>query len=100
MLRLIRTANGWSALGAQPGNIMALVLGGAMKLALIGIVAGLLLSIAVSRLLSSMLFGLKSTDLLTYTTVTAIVLPVVLLAAALPAWRASSTDPMIALRNE
>ena len=89
-----------SALGAQPGSIMALVLGGAIRLATIGIAAGLLLSIAASRLLSAMLFGLKSIDLLTYVTVTAIVLPVIVLAAALPARRASSVDPMIALRNE
>ena len=89
-----------SALGAPPGNIIALVLGGAVRLAAIGIVAGVLLSIAASRLLSSMLFGLKSTDAVTYAAVTALVLPVIVLAAALPAWRASSIDPMIALRNE
>ena len=89
-----------SALGAQPGNIIALVLGGAVRLAAMGIIAGVLLSVAASRLLSSMLFGLKSTDVLTYAAVTAIVLPVIVLAAALPAWRASSVDPMIALRNE
>jgi ABC-type lipoprotein release transport system permease subunit len=51
-------------------------------------------------LLSSMLFGVKSTDALTYTLVIAIVVPVVLLAAALPAWRASRVDPMVALRYE
>ena len=89
-----------SALGAQRGNIVALVLGGAVRLAAIGVVMGVLLSIAASRLLNSMLFGLTSTDALTYAAVTAIVLPVIVLAAALPAWRASSVDPMIALRNE
>ena len=89
-----------SALGAQRGNIVALVLGGAVRLAAIGVVMGVLLSIAASRLLNSMLFGLTSTDASTYAAVTAIVLPVIVLAAALPAWRASSVDPMIALRNE
>jgi predicted permease len=89
-----------SALGAPRGNIIALVLSGAARLAAIGIAAGLLLSIAVSQLLSSMLFGLKSTDALTYAAVIAIVLPVTVLAAALPAWRASAVDPMIALRSE
>jgi ABC-type lipoprotein release transport system permease subunit len=59
-----------------------------------------LLSLVASRLLSSMLFGLKSTDVLTYTAVSAVVLPVIVMAAALPAWRASSIDPMVALRNE
>jgi predicted permease len=89
-----------SALGAQPGNIIVLVLGGAVRLAVIGIIAGVALSLIASRLLSSMLFGLKNTDVSTYASVTAIVLPVIVLAAALPAWRASSVDPMVALRNE
>ncbi len=89
-----------SALGAQPGNIIALVLGGAAKLAAAGMMTGLILSLATSRLLSAMLFGLKSTDVRTYAAVTAIVLPVIVLAAALPAWRAAAVDPMVALRNE
>jgi ABC-type antimicrobial peptide transport system permease subunit len=59
-----------------------------------------LLSLAVGRLLGAMLFGLKSTDPLTYASVIAFVLPVIVLAASLPAWRASRVDPMIALRNE
>jgi predicted permease len=89
-----------SALGAQPGNLLSLVLGGAAKLAALGIVVGVLLSLAVSRLLAAMLFGLDSIDLKTYVVVTALVLPAMLLAAALPAWRASTVDPTIALRNE
>jgi len=89
-----------SAMGAQPGNIVGLVLGSAIKVAALGVVAGVLLSIAAARLLGAMLFGLKSTDPLTYAAVIAFVLPVILLAASLPAWRASRVDPMIALRNE
>ncbi|HET9409505.1 MAG TPA: ABC transporter permease [Candidatus Sulfotelmatobacter sp.] len=89
-----------SALGALPGNIIWLVLGSAARLGAIGVVLGVLLSIATSRLLSSVLFGLKNTDLATYAAVTAIVLPVIVLAAALPARRASLVDPVIALRNE
>jgi ABC-type antimicrobial peptide transport system permease subunit len=89
-----------SALGAQPGSIVGLVLGSAIRLAAIGVIAGLVLSFIASRLLNAMLYGLKSTDVVTYAAVVAIVLPVVVLAAGLPAWRASRVDPVIALRNE
>jgi putative ABC transport system permease protein len=89
-----------SALGAQPGNIMALVLKGAARLAVAGVIAGLALSVFSGRLVASMLFGIQSTDLKTYVAVIAVVLPVVVLAAALPAWRASRVDPVVALRNE
>ncbi|HVH85483.1 MAG TPA: ABC transporter permease [Terriglobales bacterium] len=89
-----------SALGAQPGSIVGLVLGDASKMAALGIVAGVLLSLTLGRLLRSMLFGLKSTDLATYAGVVALVAPIIMLAAALPAWRCSQADPMIALRNE
>ena len=89
-----------SALGAQPSSIVGLVLGDAAKMALAGVVAGVLLSLTAGRLLRSMLFGLKSTDAVTYVGVVALVLPVIVLAAALPAWRSSQVDPMVALRNE
>ena len=87
-------------MGAQPGNIVGLVLGGAARLATMGVVAGIALSLAAGRLLSALLFGLKSTDVTTYAAVIAIVLPVIILAAVLPAWRASRVDPLVALRNE
>lgn len=89
-----------SALGANPGSILGLVLSSALKLGATGVIAGLVLSFIGTRLLSTMLFGLKATDPATYLLVTAVVLPVIVLAAALPAWRASRVDPMIALRNE
>ena len=89
-----------SALGAQPGNIVSLVLGDATKMAVLGVISGVLLSLATGRLLRTMLFGLKTTDITTYVTVVLAILPIVVLAAALPAWRSSQVDPMIALRNE
>jgi putative ABC transport system permease protein len=67
-----------SALGAQPANIVGLVFGGAIRLAALGVVAGVLLSIAAARLLGAMLFGRKSTDPFTYAAVIAFVLPVIL----------------------
>ncbi len=89
-----------SALGAQPGSIVRLVLGGATRVAAAGVAAGIALSLAASRLLGAMLFGVTTTDTTTYLVVTAVILPVIVLAAALPAWRASRVDPLVALRND
>jgi putative ABC transport system permease protein len=89
-----------SALGAQPANILRLVLGGAARLAAVGTFIGLLLSLFASRLIASMLFGVRSFDAPTYAIVIAVVLLVVVLAAAIPARRASRVDPMVALRHE
>ena len=89
-----------SAVGAQPRDLVRLVLTDAARLALIGASVGVLLSIASGRLLTTMLFGVKTTDIATYIVVSTIVLPVIVLAAALPAWRAGRVDPLIALRAE
>jgi putative ABC transport system permease protein len=89
-----------AALGASAGDILRLVLQGAARLAAIGVVAGAALAVAASRVLATMLFGLKSTDALTYAIVFAIVVPAVLLAALLPALRAARVDPLVALRND
>jgi putative ABC transport system permease protein len=89
-----------AAMGASPGAILRLVLGGAARLAATGVVAGAALAVAVSRVLANMLFGLTSTDTLTYAIVFAVVVPAVLLAALLPALRASRVDPLVALSNE
>jgi ABC-type antimicrobial peptide transport system permease subunit len=89
-----------SALGAQRGNIVGLVLGGALKVAAIGVTIGLALSVLTTRLFESMLFGVKSMDATTYGIVIVVVLPVIVLAAAVPGWRASQVDPMVALHYE
>jgi len=88
------------ALGATPGDVVGFVLAKALRLAATGLAAGLALSLAASSLMSSMLFGLKPTDATTYAIVVAAVTPVILLAAAIPAWRATRIDPLTALREE
>ena len=88
------------ALGASPHKVMALVLRRAAQMTVLGVGIGLLLAFLVSRVMNSMLYGLKSTDALTYAGVLLAVTPIVVLAAAVPAWRASRVDPVIALRTE
>jgi putative ABC transport system permease protein len=89
-----------SALGAQRGNIIRLVLREATAVAAIGVIAGVVLSVGAGRLLASMLFGVQSLDAVTYGVVVAIIFPVIVLAAVLPAWRASRVDPVSAIRCE
>lgn len=88
------------ALGASPLNLVALVLGRAAQMAALGAVAGLILAFSFARVLNSMLFGLRATDAVTWVAALLAVTPVMVLAAAVPAWRAARVDPMIALRNE
>jgi hypothetical protein len=89
-----------AALGAAPMEIARLVLARTARLAALGVGIGVVLALAASRVLTSMLFGLKSTDALTYAIVLATVIPLVVLAAAVPALRAARVDPMKALRYE
>ncbi|HEY7055696.1 MAG TPA: ABC transporter permease [Vicinamibacterales bacterium] len=88
------------ALGASPSNVLALVLGRAVQLAVLGVALGLALAFSLARVMSSMLFGLKATDGVTYAGVLLALTPIVVLAAALPAWRASQADPVSALRSQ
>jgi predicted permease len=88
------------AMGATPGDLVALVLKGAIRLAVVGLAVGILLSLASGSAINSLLFGLKPVDFVTYFAVFGAVLPVVLLAAVVPAWRAARIDPLTALRDE
>ncbi len=88
------------AMGASPADVVGLVLRGALRLAAAGLAIGLLLSLAANRVMASMLFELKPTDALTYAAVLIAVTPVILLAAAIPAWRAVRVDALTALRQE
>ncbi len=89
-----------SALGAQQSHLVFLVLRSAVGIGGIGIAMGVLLSVATGRLLSSMLFGVKNLDPVTYALVVAVIVPVILLASAIPARRAMRVDPIVALRYE
>jgi putative ABC transport system permease protein len=88
------------ALGAERGDVIGLVLSRAAVLAAAGLAIGAALSLAVSRLVGAMLFGLRATDPATYAMVLLSVGGIAILAAAGPAWRASRIDPMVALRQE
>jgi putative ABC transport system permease protein len=88
------------ALGSQTGEVLALVLGRAAKIALVGVAAGLVGAAAFSRSLSALLYGVAPNDPVTFTAAGAILALVALLAAVIPAWRASSVDPAVVLREE
>jgi ABC-type antimicrobial peptide transport system permease subunit len=88
------------ALGAQPGSILTLVVRQGMELAAIGIVVGLIGAVALTRVLSSLLFGVSAYDAVTFVSVAAVLATVTLLATAIPAFRATRVDPMEALRLE
>jgi ABC-type antimicrobial peptide transport system permease subunit len=88
------------ALGAQRPAVLKMVLGEAVKLVLIGVLVGVPAALAASRLLSSILFGLKATDPVSLAAVVAVLALVALLAGLIPARRATKVDPMVALRYE
>jgi putative ABC transport system permease protein len=88
------------ALGAQAGNVIQLVVGKGLLLAGIGLLIGLPFAFMSSRLLASLLYGVGSFDLFTFTWVAAVLLATVALACWFPARRATHVDPLIALRYE
>ena len=88
------------AVGASPRDILRLVVGQGIRMTLLGAAIGLVVSLAVTRALSSLLFGVSVTDPLTFVAVPVVLALVAILACYLPARRAMRVDPIIALRYE
>jgi predicted permease len=88
------------ALGAQRNDVMRLVIGDGMRMALSGVVVGLGASLILTRFISGMLFGVGATDAVTFATITVLLSTVALLACYFPARRATRVDPLVALRHE
>jgi predicted permease len=88
------------AMGAQTGRVLGLVVGQGMRLAVAGLILGLIVAFAAMRLLSSLLFGVSAHDPLTFGGVALILALAAVLACYIPARRATKVDPIIALRYE
>lgn len=88
------------ALGASRTDVFKLVVGKGMRLALIGIAIGLVASLALTRVMRSLLFEVTPTDVLTFVIVPVVLLTVTLLACYIPARRATNVDPLTSLRYE
>jgi putative ABC transport system permease protein len=88
------------ALGAQPGNVLRLVIGQGLKLVVLGVIVGLIGAWGLTRFMQSLLFGVTPTDPGTFAAIALLLLLVALMACWIPARRATKVDPLVALRYE
>jgi predicted permease len=88
------------ALGARACDVLKLVTGEGMALAIIGVALGLMAALALTRVMEGLLFGVSATDPLTYMIIALLLMFVALLACYIPARRATKVDPLIALKSE
>jgi putative ABC transport system permease protein len=88
------------ALGAQPVQILKLVMGAGLRLAACGIALGAILSLGLNRFLASALYGVRPTDAATFIAAAVLLMSVAVLASYIPARRAMSIDPVVALRAD
>jgi len=88
------------ALGAQKGEILKMIMGHGLRLTLIGLAIGAAGALALTRLLTNLLYAVKPSDPLTFMAVSLLLAMVALLACYIPARRAMKVDPMVALRYE
>jgi putative ABC transport system permease protein len=88
------------AIGAEPGQVMRMVVGGGMKLALLGVALGIAAALGLANLVAAMLFGVTPFDPVSYAATAGVLLVVAALACYLPARRAMRVDPIIAMRHQ
>jgi putative ABC transport system permease protein len=88
------------ALGAQSRDVLKLAVGQGLNLLVIGVVIGLAAAFVLTRLMSSLLFGVSATDPTTFIIISLVLIGVGVAASYIPARRATKVDPMVALRHE